>query len=102
MSFCASIAARIASRKGFDAVRARVAALRLGSEGAGHVEGVDQRTAVEAATPNRSAAARRDMPPATAAISLERRSSESGLAMHAGLLPSTMVNHIETASGNPQ
>ena len=47
-----------------------------------------QRTALAAATPKRSAAPRRDMPLATTAISLERRSIESGLPLHAGLLPS--------------
>jgi hypothetical protein len=45
-----------------------------------------QRTALAADTPNRSAAARRDMPPATAAISLLRRSSDKDFAMSADLL----------------
>jgi hypothetical protein len=46
-----------------------------------------QRTALAAETPKRSAAARRDRPPATAVTSLDRRSVESGLTMHAGVLP---------------
>jgi len=43
-------------------------------------------TAVDAAIPNRSAAARRLIPDATAAISRLRRSLDRGLVMQAGLL----------------
>src|SRR3954470_8952587 len=46
-------------------------------------------TAVDAAIPNRSAAARRLMPPATASISRSRRSLDRGLVMQAGLLCQT-------------
>jgi hypothetical protein len=42
--------------------------------------------ALAALTPKRSAAARHDKPPSIAAITLWRRSRESDLAMHAGLL----------------
>lgn len=42
--------------------------------------------ALAADTPNRADAARRDMPPATAEISLQRRSSDKDFAMSAGLL----------------
>src|SRR5580704_3339840 len=45
-----------------------------------------QRIALEALTPNRAAASRRDMPSLTAAITRSRRSIERALAMHAGLL----------------
>jgi hypothetical protein len=45
-----------------------------------------QRIALETATPNRSAAARRDIPASTAMINRIRRSSDNGFAMHAGLL----------------
>jgi hypothetical protein len=41
--------------------------------------------ALAAATPNRSAAPRRDMPPLTAAITRDRKSSDIGLTMPAGL-----------------
>jgi hypothetical protein len=43
-----------------------------------------QRTALAADTPNRSAAARRESPPATAAINRDRKSSDKDLAMPAG------------------
>ena len=43
-------------------------------------------TAVDAATPNRSAAARRLIPAATASISRSRRSLDRGFVMQAGLL----------------
>jgi hypothetical protein len=46
-------------------------------------------TALAAETPIRSAAARRKRPPSTAWMSLIRKSSDGGFAMHAGLLPGT-------------
>jgi hypothetical protein len=45
-----------------------------------------QRTALDAETPNRAAAACRDIPPSTAAITRERKSCERALAIRAGLL----------------
>jgi hypothetical protein len=48
-----------------------------------------KRTALAGETPNRSAAARRDMPPSTAWMILIRKSSDKGFAMRAGLLPRT-------------
>jgi hypothetical protein len=45
-----------------------------------------QRIELAADTPNRSAAARLDGPPATAAISRDRKSSDKDFAMSAGLL----------------
>jgi len=45
-----------------------------------------KRTALAGETPNRSAAARRDMPPSTARITRTRRSSDMGFAIRAGLL----------------
>ena len=56
------------------------------------------RIEVATATPNRSAAPRRDMPPSTAAIRRERRSSESDLAMQAGLPASTQLQADPAAS----
>lgn len=44
-----------------------------------------QRTALAAAIPNLAAAARRDRPPSTAAITRACKSSDKDLAMHAGL-----------------
>ena len=57
------------------------------------------RIEVATATPNRSAAPRRDIPPSTAAIRRERRSSESDLAMQAGLPASTYLQADPAASG---
>src|SRR5215475_13153028 len=52
-----------------------------------------KRTALETEIPNRSAAARRDIPPSTARTTLIRKSSDKGLAMRAGLLaPARSVN----------
>ena|SRR5882762_10529508 len=48
-----------------------------------------KRTALDGETPNRSAAARRDIPPSTAWIILIRKSSDKGVAIRAGLLSST-------------
>lgn len=45
-----------------------------------------QRIALEALTPNRTAAARQDAPAATAATTLSRKSTDSALDMPVGLL----------------
>jgi hypothetical protein len=50
-----------------------------------------QRMALAAATPNRSAAALRERPPLTSAITRDRKSSDIGLTMPTGL-------HIQQAS----
>jgi hypothetical protein len=44
------------------------------------------RTALDALTPTRAAAARRDSPSETAATTRSRRLTDSGFAMHAGFL----------------
>ena len=58
-------------------------------------------TAVEAATPNRSAAARQLAPAATHFTSRSRRSFERGLVMRAGLRSSTHVESVFAHLGNP-
>jgi len=60
-----------------------------------------KRTALAAETSNRSPAARRDRPPSAAWISLIRKSSDNGFAMHAGLLPSTQGESDLPIFGNP-
>ena len=45
-----------------------------------------QRIALEALTPNRNAASRQDAPPATAATTLSRKSTDKALDMPVGLL----------------
>jgi hypothetical protein len=58
--------------------------------------------ALAAETPKRSAAARRERPPATAATNLERRSTESGLPMQAGLLTSMQdESHLGRVEESP-
>jgi hypothetical protein len=69
---------------GFDPLRALVAAPGPGAPVSR--QHFTQRTALETETPNRSAAARRDIPPSTASITRPRRSSQRGLIMQAGLL----------------
>jgi len=59
---------------GLDALRATITALALGSPPARLTPVCTHRTALAADTPNRSAAARCDIPLATAEISLQRRS----------------------------
>jgi len=61
-----------------------------------------QRIALEIETPKRSAAARHDIPPSTDAITRDRKSSESGLAMRAGLPASTQLESDFGRSGNPK
>jgi hypothetical protein len=47
-----------------------------------------QRIALDALTPNRNAAWRHDIPPSIAATTRSRKSTDSALLMHAGLLTS--------------
>src|SRR3546814_7939545 len=59
-----------------------------------------QRTALAAATPKRSAAARRDKPPSTAAITRERKSSDMDFVMPGWPpRPADMVNHTFLQNG---
>jgi hypothetical protein len=55
----------------------------------------------DADTPKRSAAARRDRPPATAAITRSRKSPDSDFAMHAGLPSSMQCESKFESQGNP-
>ena len=58
-----------------------------------------QRTAVAIAMPNRSAAALRDIPSSTAAMTRTRRSSDNVFPIAAGPHSSTTVNQTLAASG---
>jgi hypothetical protein len=71
---------------GFNAVRSPVAALLPRTSRASLTPFPNQRTALAAATPNLAAAARRDRPPSTAAITRARKSADKDFAIHAGLL----------------
>lgn len=70
----------------FDALRALLATLALGLRRPALAPVPTKRTALATEMPNRSAAARRDIPPSTARTVLIRKSSDKGLAMRAGLL----------------
>src|SRR5258707_2853357 len=60
-----------------------------------------KRTALDGETPNRSAAARRYIPPSTAWIILIRKSSDKGFAIRAGLLASTQCESYFATLRNP-
>src|ERR1041384_8339396 len=60
-----------------------------------------KRTALAAEISNRSAAARRDIPPSTAWITRTRKSSDRGFAMRTGLPPSTQGESEFACFGNP-
>jgi hypothetical protein len=50
-------------------------------------------------TSKRSAAAQRDKPPSTAAITCDRKSSDNALVIQAGLQTSPQADQIRPASG---
>src|SRR5208282_5315843 len=53
-------------------------------------------------TPHCSAASGMVMSPSIASITRLRKSSEYGFAIHAGLLPAGILNHIRTQMGIPR
>src|SRR5271167_4281806 len=53
-------------------------------------------------TPHCSAASGMVMSPSIASITCLRKSSEYGFAIHAGLLPAGILNHIRTQMGIPR
>jgi hypothetical protein len=81
------------AHRGAQCDRSSVAPLRRHS--------LTKRTVLAAETPKRSAAARRDIPPSTARMSLIRKSSDKGFAMHTGPLPSTQGESDFAINQNP-
>ncbi len=89
MSTCASIAPRMTSPCASMRCERRSPPLGFAAVAPVSRHARSQRTAVATATPKRAAAALRDSPPSTAAITRTRRSSDKVFAMQAGPLASS-------------
>jgi hypothetical protein len=102
MSGCCSIAPRIAGACASIRADRRSPPCRRGARSPARRASACHRIALEALTPNRVAACRHDAPSSIARTTRLRRSTDSALVMHAGLLATARIlNQIAAPLGIP-